>query len=59
MLHLVLILGWISLSACIALGVAIMSDRLLGTFSASQPAPVRVSPGDRRHQPEQKEKTDV
>ena len=61
MVHLLLVLGWTGSSACIALGVAIISDRLLGTFSPLRPVPVgvRVSPGERRDQPTHKEKTDA
>jgi hypothetical protein len=57
MVHLLLVLGWVGSSACVALGVAVMSDRLLDTFSPSRPLPVRVrvSPGDQRQQLPEKE----
>jgi hypothetical protein len=29
MLHIVVVLGWLALNACVALGVAVVSDRLL------------------------------
>jgi len=61
MLYILVILGWLALNACVALGVAIACDRLLGTFSTPQRAPLRtrVSPGERGRRPIQKEKTDV
>ena len=37
MLHILVILGWLAFNGCIALGVAIAADRLLGTFSTRRP----------------------
>lgn len=58
-LQMALVLGWIVLSACVALGVAILSDRLLGTFSTSRTVPVGPPVRDQGRQPTQMEMTDV